>query len=68
MGTQCIIADPIDPDIWQDFAVLNQEAIDNVNKPLTVSELAHTVYRMNKTASPGVFGLDIATLKLLLSN
>jgi hypothetical protein len=43
--------------------VLNQEAIDNVNKPLTVSELAHTVNHMNKTASPGVFGLDIATLK-----
>jgi len=45
--------------------VLNQDAITSINQPLSVAELANTLHRMNKNASPGVFGLDVSTLKLL---
>ncbi len=39
-----------------------------LNKPITVHEVITSLTRMNKNASPGVFGLDISTLKILFKN
>lgn len=57
-----------DDDLLQDYNQLDLTSVNSLNAPITLTELLNTVNKMNTSASPGTFGLDLHTLKTVLTN